>query len=333
MSSFTDTAGITTAFTSGAPDYNNLNQSHLKPATRTAIACVLSIVGTLALVAVWYLVRRIRRRRHAAAVATPYTAAKTSAQESGYDSRSHGAPDGTTETQLDLIASREGHRILPPIITQRGTGSPIGTSSPSDADPFSDYSGTGPILGPGRSILGPSRSATYDSSASPSSTIHDPRGVFMTRNPSRDALLSRGTSSYAPSPVETTQTTTSMGRSPLPLMLHDRSMGRGDEIGLGAEDDEMTDLKRDTLAYLGDSAQPGSSRGLRGQPSSASAPAGRRRRREEEEMEYMVHRDAGRVLDRNPTENGARVLELPPRYEELDWDREREREERERSTR
>lgn len=44
----------------------------------------------------------------------------------------------------------------------------------------------------------------------------------------------------------------------------------------------------------------------------------------------MVHRDAGRVPVASRT--GAEVLELPPRYEEVNWSEEerREREDRER---
>jgi hypothetical protein len=65
--------------------------------------------------------------------------------------------------------------------------------------------------------------------------------------------------------------------------------------------ENVSELKRDTLAYLGE--EQGSSRGR-----SVTAPM-RSREEDEAEMEYVVHRDAGR-----------RVMELPPRYEELNWD-------------
>jgi len=90
-------------------------------------------------------------------------------------------------------------------------------------------------------------------------------------------------------------------------MLHDRDMGMPFE----EEEEDMPDLKRETLA-MGESqiAGPGpGTAGRRGQP---------RRRQRDVEMEYVVHRDAGRV--RNETNEGRRVLELPPRYEELNWE-------------
>ena len=64
------------------------------------------------------------------------------------------------------------------------------------------------------------------------------------------------------------------------------------------DDGDVTDLKLETLAQF---------------DREAAGPS-RRRREEEEELEYVVHRDAGRVR------------ELPPRYEELKWEEEERRE-------
>ena len=69
-----------------------------------------------------------------------------------------------------------------------------------------------------------------------------------------------------------------------------------------AEAEDVSELKRETLAYLGEEA--GSSR------SNARTPRPIRNVEEDEgELEYVVHRDGGR-----------RVMELPPRYEELNWE-------------
>lgn len=86
-----------------------------------------------------------------------------------------------------------------------------------------------------------------------------------------------------------------------------------DDAEVGAEDD-LPDLKRETLA-MGESTPTGTSISA---GSRRPGPAQRRRRDREEGMDYVVHRDAGRV--RNSTEEGRRVFELPPRYDELNWE-------------
>jgi hypothetical protein len=85
-------------------------------------------------------------------------------------------------------------------------------------------------------------------------------------------------------------------------------MGLPDE---GEEGEDVPELKRDVLA-MGDPT-PGAST----QPRRQAGPA--RRRRTDEAMEYVVHRDAGRVRNDDSGEN-RRVFELPPRYEELNLD-------------
>ncbi|ODN82848.1 hypothetical protein L202_01109 [Cryptococcus amylolentus CBS 6039] len=116
-----------------------------------------------------------------------------------------------------------------------------------------------------------------------------------------------------------------------PLVLHDPTTRDVDASTEGGEDSEdVTDLKRDTLATTGQRPQIRLRTAQSRQGSAGSGPpsaTARRRRREEQEMEFMVHRDAGRVV----APDSGNVLELPPRYEEVQWTEEerREREERE----
>lgn len=89
------------------------------------------------------------------------------------------------------------------------------------------------------------------------------------------------------------------------------------------EEGDVSELKRETLAM-------GESSGSTGVPTprrQGTAPP-RRRRDRDEGMDYVVHRDAGRV--RNEPDDGRRVLELPPRYEELNWEEGEEASNRER---
>jgi hypothetical protein len=104
------------------------------------------------------------------------------------------------------------------------------------------------------------------------------------RQSSQEALLSHATMT----PTIRSQATNRR------LALHD---GFGEEEGEG----ESSDLKRETLAALEE--QPGA-----GGPS-GSGNRRPRRRQEDVETEYVVHRDGGR----------ARV-ELPPRYDEVQWE-------------
>lgn len=168
---------------------------------------------------------------------------------------------------------------------------------------------------------------------------------------------------YTPNPTYTT-TTSNMSyyaprsRAAGPLVLHDptsRSVdlsteGGGSDVEEGAREfgqgergrasEGVADLKRETLAISSPSpsspntslTSPSSTMMTRSLPPGAASGPGRRRRTQprEQEMEYMVHRDAGRVPVAPRTSAG--VLELPPRYEEVNWSEEerREREERER---
>ncbi|WVQ86020.1 hypothetical protein IAT38_008188 [Cryptococcus sp. DSM 104549] len=130
-----------------------------------------------------------------------------------------------------------------------------------------------------------------------------------------------------------------------PLVLHDPEAREGiSEDDHLPDQDDITALKRDTLASTSNPTSPHPT-SAGNTPTSATHPhgpngppgpgQGGRRRRErtlppDQGMEYMVHRDAGRVVP--PAENGGgNVLELPPRYEELTWTEE-ERRERERGT-
>jgi len=101
-----------------------------------------------------------------------------------------------------------------------------------------------------------------------------------------------------------------------PLVIHDPTT-------LDSDDESATnlaDLKRETLAVLDSHPNSPVSGHSPTTPISGPGPStlNQRRRRppQEEVTEYLVHRDAGRIAGEGP---GHRVLELPPRYEELDW--------------
>jgi hypothetical protein len=157
----------------------------------------------------------------------------------------------------------------------------VDTSAPtSPTDPF----GT-PTSPRGYGFVqGPSRSSTFDT-MSPTGT-----GTVgsLGRQSSQEALLSHAT------PTLRSQTASPAMRSATArrLALHD--------IDTFGEEEESSDLKRETLAVL--ETQPGSSNNNNNRRQ-------RQQRRDDIEMEYVVHRDGGR----------ARV-ELPPRYDEVEWE-------------
>ncbi|WVQ95707.1 hypothetical protein IAU59_002806 [Kwoniella sp. CBS 9459] len=315
---------------------------------RTVVASVCSVVGTLVIVGLIFMCRRARQRRSQRV--TAYGGGKPK----GVDQLT-----SPSQTPLDLIQSRD--RAEPPPLTPLITDDMTRSSSTavSPADPFADpNSKQGFTRG---AIPGPSRSTTLDDLLSPISPIHNvPPGTNMRRQYSQDALLANFPRNTSPTPIqdydrnpdrdpdyEQTLNGTSQGTFPTharympgrrgPLTLHDSS-GAGTFDTSGAVEDEPSDLKRDTIAILGGSEGQQRSNTPRGAAgSSTNAATGRRRRanqsaHDEAEFELMVHRDAGRVQpDENGT-NGTNVLELPPRYDEVDW-AEEERIERERQTR
>nr|XP_031860244.1 uncharacterized protein CI109_004376 [Kwoniella shandongensis]KAA5527316.1 hypothetical protein CI109_004376 [Kwoniella shandongensis] len=344
---------------------NSGAHSSSNPLVRTVVAVVCSVIGTLVLVGLIFLCRRARNRRAAAHEGSHgkgnapfglFTGRNGQQAAKTVDS----SPSGT-DAPLDLVGSRDGHGQMTPLVLdeRHHTGSP--STSPVDyRDPFRD-SNKQPFLG------GPSRSSTMDgfNTSSPISPARD-RENFHTpglgRNGSQDLLLPLGGSvgmlpdlpqlstidlgtgfgsgsgagTMLGGGVSTWQSS-SRGGGAGPLVLHNGSArdDRSDEDGEGTD---MSDLKRDTLAHFGGSATSSLPPGA-GAPSIMTTSTGRRRRNQTQpgatELEYMVHRDAGRVVPPQRSETATTVLELPPRYEELRWTEEetREREERERQTR
>lgn len=338
---------------------------------------MLSVLGTLALVILFIVFRRIRRRRALAAHAAPFPADLGSRKSKRpFDGRI--SPD----TQLDLISGGPPvDRRLSRIDTGRAGSEGSGELSPSGSDPFRDtpHEQRGffpPPAGGGPRINTLSQSSTMTPLSSPLSPTRyrdDLVGAAgagdagAIRHPSQEALLRQH--GYD-SPQRSSLTDTySLGHSTVPtvsthrpLRLHDRTFGLGfpddeDDRDGGAAEDDVPELKRDILA-LGEASGSGSGQtgavpegtamSPVGPPSgNASLPPGvgagdiaamagtgslnsgrrRRARPDDRELEYMVHRDAGRLaVGTAPPGGERRVLELPPRYEELDWERERERE-------
>ena len=162
----------------------------------------------------------------------------------------------------------------------------------------------------------------------------------MRREDSQDPLLGAGERDSPTSPIDSPAWRQTGRRGP--LTLHDPTVlaGTADLADEPEADGEaLTDLKRDTLAMAGSSRSqnsqslpPGAAppRNLlaQAQAQGRAGPRPRRRGEEDQEMQYVVHRDAGRVRpDQLPTRSTPTV-ELPPRYEELDWDEIREGERR-----
>jgi hypothetical protein len=304
---------------------------------KTIVACVLSVLATLVLVGIWYYLRRLRNRRNSPALATASTneiykggnikkRLRRSAA-AAYDPRS-AEQNASTDTQLDLISASDSTRgPISPIITRLRDRTREEPPSPI-SDPFDD-SPVGSAHVSGRPLLPPSRATTFDSAytaspISPRPSHEHVRGESMGRHTSQDALINLGAYGYeSPPPI-------SSGRVGA-LRLHGGEGTRyTDNDDEDAGDEDVPDLKRETLAYL--STQPGSSgiaapredgRGDDRDPArraaTATPAAGRRRRQGERPTEYVVHRDAGRVPNAGQPGSG-RVLELPPRYEELEWD-------------
>nr|XP_018259985.1 uncharacterized protein I303_08057 [Kwoniella dejecticola CBS 10117]OBR82143.1 hypothetical protein I303_08057 [Kwoniella dejecticola CBS 10117] len=353
---------------------------------KTVVACVLSIVATLVIVGILFMCRRARNRRRAAAaegLGGVGVSVGRNKRNSKIKTKTVDPLNEDTETPLDLIESRNsgsvaaagqgGQPRLSPLVLGEDThnynyhnDSSRGQSTPiSPLNPFDDTPSKQPFL------PGPSRSTTLDGGTDTWSSlpVSPMRGTGnpMTRHSSQDALLpltpmdtftSTPRDTMSPVGMGTVAGTgtwpSSQGRNntemgtgtylssrsggPLPLQLHD---GYQNE-----EDEDISDLKRDTIAYLGEGGSSNTHAHRQRQnvvsPSVASAPPGRRRRperqqREEQEMEFRIHRDAGRIQPDEHERAQSNVMELPPRYDEVNWEEERacerEREERDRQTR
>lgn len=306
------------------------------------LACVFSAVATLLIAVVFYCCCRIRnKRRRATKQGLPKPSVVSVATFGRIDTKRRKQPqryegEQAGDVRLDLIADRDdasdGTRPIstvsdatrpqshfsvssrpPPITTsplRRYDGEFFGSpaySSPVELDSYHDYTPqmTGyssaqlsararddyAPLSPrgGRDEYSPLSSPTRAPESSSSDRLGDIRTDLIGRPPSLDQLVAYPALAVTPPRRG--------------LQLHDPEEAGSEALG---------QLKRDTLAALD------------GQPVSPTAavpgPSLPRRRRERGEATYLVHRDAGRVLGgpRRPRN----VLELPPRYEELNWDEE-----------
>ncbi|ODN99416.1 hypothetical protein L198_03258 [Cryptococcus wingfieldii CBS 7118] len=239
---------------------------------------------------------------------------------------------------------------LDPFVDQQTPNSSMSHKHPYPPTPSSQSA-----YDPGFAGLGAGRTLNGGRQPSPVTPITPVGGERMGRNSSMDALLPAGSVYHDPPTRGHDAGLESAGEASLPsgpdsggyatesyyrpymrqqsgpLVLHDPTTRDVDASTEGGGDEEdVTDLKRDTLATTGQQPQIRLRTAQSRQGSAGSGPPSatvRRRRQEEQEMEFMVHRDAGRVVP----PRSANVLELPPRYEEVQWTEEerREREERE----
>ncbi|KAK8850369.1 hypothetical protein IAR55_004287 [Kwoniella newhampshirensis] len=344
---------------SGFPAGDGVEISHSNPVVRTAVAVVCSVVGTLVIVGLVIFCRRKRIRRRGSGQGQASSGGPfgvfTDRNGRKVPKTIESSPSGS-EAPLDLIASRGEDRRLTPLILGEGNQAASPSASPIDQrDPFRDQNKL-------HLLSGPSRSTTFDSEAfsSPVSPVRGRDEPTMIRNSSQDALLPRmaggallpevpessslnlghhydsGTGTWSGGGGSTWQSSARVGGGP--LMLHDASARDEDMNQDRGEGTDISDLKRDTIAHFAGGGPSTSLPRSADAPSIASAPPARRRRAQAQardtEMEYMVHQDAGRVVPPQPGDT-ANVLELPPRYEELNWTEEetREREQMERQTR
>lgn len=272
------------------------------------LACVFTVLGTLVLVTLLFCCCRVRKQRKKARQAgapAPGILAVASYGKLGknYPSgakRYNGHGSYSTDLQLDLIGARDrddasdspSSRSGRPPLSRPGTDyvvdSPTYRDSPLRASGYSQTTFT-------------SRSPTDDAphpfyaqqrTSSPVTT-GDERTYSGDNSRQSSDLIGRNTSldgTHSQPPPQSRR-----------LQLHDPS-----QLEERRGSDDITDLKRETLALL---HQPGAA------PPSPRSRSGPSRRRTEDT--YVIHQDGGRVA---MAPQPGRVLELPPRYEELNWE-------------
>lgn len=145
---------------------------------------------------------------------------------------------------------------------------------------------------------------------------YDHMGDFMSRQPSMDGI------SYPP-----------IAHS-LPPLKRQILLGEGPEEHNDSTE-QLVQLKRDTIAALdrpGESSRGSSTTSVPGMLTVDTnidsavggltpSPISGLEEDNDSQGAYVVHRDAGRIPN-SPTATSTRVVELPPRYEELNWERE-----------
>ncbi|WVQ70565.1 hypothetical protein IAR50_000084 [Cryptococcus sp. DSM 104548] len=270
---------------------------------------------------------------------TPLVAHDLAPTESPSTASPHDAQDPFVDQQTPNSSMSHKHPYPPPPASQSaydpgfaglGAGRTLnGSRQPSPVTPIT------PVTPMGGERMG--RDSSMDALLPAGAVYHDP----YARGHDGSGSGSGGSAGEAYPQLETFgggYATESYRRPPIrqqsgPLVLHDPTARDVDLSTEGGEDaEDVTDLKRETLATTSHQPQIRLRTAQSRQGSAGSGPpsaTARRRRQEEREVEFMVHRDAGRVVA--PGGAAANVLELPPRYEEVQWTEEerREREERE----
>lgn len=361
------TASETSASSSASAPPDSQGVGHGGTPTKTIIACVVSVVATLFAVGVLWLCCRVRRRRRLAAEAAfAYPPGKPDRDSRGSEaedaanqldlvaSRNGGSTSGAGRYPAGLTPLNTSD-YMDPFRDRDGSS----TSSPGGSGRASTTLGSGMLLDAGgvrgfvpqHSDNYTSGSGTYASdgtvplhlisgAGSGSPAMTNGGAGPMHREDSQDPLLGSGARDSPVSPVDSPAWRQTSRRGP--LTLHDPTVLAG--TADLAEDPEgdgeaLTDLKRDTLAMAGSSRAQGSQslppgaappRNLlaQAQAQGRANPRARRRGEEDQEMQYVVHRDGGRVRPDQLPARSTPTVELPPRYEELDWDEIREGERR-----
>ena len=283
--------------TGDASPSNSGSRSGPSSVIKTVLACVFSIFVTLLMVGLFLFCYRARRRRRAAAdlSTTKYPSGGSLGKLTRAGADPYSYDQSPSDHPLDLIASRD-HRNGAEMLTNIDR-----VGSPAESSPAHTVDSRRRMFEQNSSTVG-----SHDPFSSPTSPTHG-RHAFppteFARQSSTDPLLAGSRGGFNTPGGTDTYTSTNLS-SHRPLMLHDRHT----DMPFEEDEEDMSDLKRETLAMGEVQAGPG--------PSARRGPP--RRRQRDEELEYVVHRDAGRV--RNEPEESRRVLELPPRYEELNWE-------------
>lgn len=309
--------------------------------TGVIIACVLSGLGTLIIVLLLWFCCSVRRKRKTARKEGRPTPSVLNVATFGRLDQKRSAREHSGEAQLDLMNHFDdtmSDGTPPPSRNSRRPIRPISgatSMSPSD-DMYRDrpyaYTIHGSVGGSRPSTMYdegpyPPRAVTmydephYPNVYSPTSPLASPirrdgsldrisefRADLMGRQSSIDGLVSYPPIAHTPTPMETLG-----GRPRTQLIIHDRMDESDDEAA------HLTDLKRETLAFL--DSHPSSPASPVGPGPSNTTPTREpsQRHNDDDVTEYVVHRDAGRIAGEGPGPS-RRVLELPPRYEELNWE-------------
>lgn len=280
----------------------------------TLLVCLFTVLGTLVVVTLFYCCCRVHRQRNKArkagvpapGILSVATYGRLGKKPPSRIKRYNEHGDSGADLRLDLIGARDHDDGSYSTSTRSGQApqSRPGTDYVNESPTYHDT----PLRASGYSNASfTSRSPTADDppytyfahqTASPVASP-SPEGRTYSSEPLEYRPESRrqSTADFAHTNEGAASANSPVARS-RPLQLHDPS-----QLDYPQGSDDITDLKRETLALL------------HATPTASRAPGPSRRRRTEDT--YVIHQDGGRVAVA-PTQG--RVLELPPRYEELNWE-------------